>query len=144
LIVILALCEGHQNNHPANTGLARQGLFWWEFDPTYYMLKVLSWVGLVKNLNEPIPEVYETARMLERMRKKMSGLKLAKEIVTERLREGQRLIAPLVTRMAHLRNKARKMMKESGLVTREIADSIREGGVRFREMLRQAEDLAMA
>src|SRR5262249_27325860 len=69
LIAILALGEGHHNNHHANPGLARQGLFWWEFDPTYYALRVLAWFGLVWDLNEPIPEVYDTARTLSRIRK---------------------------------------------------------------------------
>jgi stearoyl-CoA desaturase (delta-9 desaturase) len=31
----------------------RQGFRWWEFDPTYYALKVLSWFGIVWDLIEP-------------------------------------------------------------------------------------------
>lgn len=34
---------------------ARQGFFWWEVDPTYYGLVVLSWLGIVRDLR-PVPE----------------------------------------------------------------------------------------
>jgi stearoyl-CoA desaturase (delta-9 desaturase) len=28
----------------------RQGIRWWEIDPTYYILKLLSWVGIARDL----------------------------------------------------------------------------------------------
>jgi len=34
----------------------RQGLRWWEIDMTYYVLKVMSWVGLAWDLREPREE----------------------------------------------------------------------------------------
>jgi stearoyl-CoA desaturase (delta-9 desaturase) len=37
----------------------RQGFFWWEVDFTYYILKALSVVGLVWEIREPSPRVYE-------------------------------------------------------------------------------------
>jgi stearoyl-CoA desaturase (delta-9 desaturase) len=32
---------------------ARQGFFWWEVDITYYVLKMLSWCGIVWDLRQP-------------------------------------------------------------------------------------------
>jgi stearoyl-CoA desaturase (delta-9 desaturase) len=32
----------------------RQGFYWWEIDITYYLLKALSWTGLIWNLR-PVP-----------------------------------------------------------------------------------------
>jgi len=32
----------------------RQGFYWWEIDVSYYLLKVLSWTGLIWNL-KPVP-----------------------------------------------------------------------------------------
>jgi len=49
--------EGWHNNHHHYPNSARMGFFWWEFDPTFYMLKVLSWTGLIWDLREPPPEV---------------------------------------------------------------------------------------
>jgi stearoyl-CoA desaturase (delta-9 desaturase) len=31
----------------------RQGFFWWEIDCSYYILRVLSWLGIVWDLIEP-------------------------------------------------------------------------------------------
>jgi stearoyl-CoA desaturase (Delta-9 desaturase) len=50
LLAILTLGEGWHNNHHHFMASARQGFFWWEIDITYYMLKVLSWIGLVWEL----------------------------------------------------------------------------------------------
>jgi stearoyl-CoA desaturase (delta-9 desaturase) len=33
---------------------ARQGIYWWEIDLTYYILMMMSWLGIVRNLN-PYP-----------------------------------------------------------------------------------------
>jgi stearoyl-CoA desaturase (delta-9 desaturase) len=30
----------------------RQGIRWWEVDVTYYVLRMLSWVGITKELRE--------------------------------------------------------------------------------------------
>jgi stearoyl-CoA desaturase (Delta-9 desaturase) len=51
LIGVLSLGEWHNNHHHAPSS-ARQGQVWWEIDVTYYVLKVLSWVGLVWNLRQ--------------------------------------------------------------------------------------------
>lgn len=29
---------------------ARQGFFWWEIDITYYLLVLMSWLGIVRDL----------------------------------------------------------------------------------------------
>jgi stearoyl-CoA desaturase (Delta-9 desaturase) len=53
-LAILTLGEGWHNNHHYCASTARQGFVWWEIDPTYYLLKVLSLLGIVKNL-KPLP-----------------------------------------------------------------------------------------
>ena len=61
LLALITLGEGWHNNHHRFMGAARQGFYWWEFDATYYLLKLLSWTGLVWNL-KPVPRsVYEEA-----------------------------------------------------------------------------------
>ncbi len=52
-LAILTMGEGWHNNHHAYQSSARQGFRWWEYDPTYYMLKALSWVGIVWDLHAP-------------------------------------------------------------------------------------------
>jgi stearoyl-CoA desaturase (delta-9 desaturase) len=49
-LALLTLGEGWHNNHHHYMRSAQQGFFWWEIDPTYYMLKVLSWMNIVWDL----------------------------------------------------------------------------------------------
>lgn len=52
-IAILTGGEGWHNNHHHYPACARQGFRWWEYDVTYYVLKLGSWVGIVHDLREP-------------------------------------------------------------------------------------------
>jgi stearoyl-CoA desaturase (delta-9 desaturase) len=53
LLALLTMGEGWHNNHHACQTSARQGFRWWEFDPTFYMLRALSCFGLVWDLHVP-------------------------------------------------------------------------------------------
>ena len=62
LLALLTLGEGWHNNHHFFPGAVRQGFYWWEIDITYYALKALSYLGIIRDLR-PVPErVYATAR----------------------------------------------------------------------------------
>ena len=55
-IALFTLGEGWHNNHHHFPGAARQGFYWWEIDFTYYLLKLMSWLGLVWDLKKvPAP-----------------------------------------------------------------------------------------
>jgi stearoyl-CoA desaturase (delta-9 desaturase) len=43
----------------------RQGFYWWEYDPSYYALRAMSWLGLVWQLN-PVPAVVLEKRLEKR------------------------------------------------------------------------------
>jgi len=49
----LAFGEGWHNNHHAFETSCRHGLKWWQIDATWYVVKMLSWVGLASNLKYP-------------------------------------------------------------------------------------------
>ena len=53
LVALVTGGEGWHNNHHHYQASARQGFFWWEIDTTWYVLRVLSWVGLVRGLRTP-------------------------------------------------------------------------------------------
>ena len=55
-LALLTLGEGWHNNHHHAQSSARQGFFWWEIDVTYYVLKLLSWLGIVWDVREPTPK----------------------------------------------------------------------------------------
>jgi stearoyl-CoA desaturase (delta-9 desaturase) len=53
LLALITLGEGWHNNHHYHQNTANQGWFWWELDVSYYVLKVLSLLGLVWELRTP-------------------------------------------------------------------------------------------
>lgn len=54
-LALITLGEGWHNNHHHYQNSARQGFYWWEIDITYYLLWMMSKVGLVWDLR-PVPE----------------------------------------------------------------------------------------
>jgi len=52
LLALLTLGEGWHNNHHHYMASAQQGFYWWEIDITYYVLKMLSWCGIVWELRK--------------------------------------------------------------------------------------------
>jgi stearoyl-CoA desaturase (delta-9 desaturase) len=61
LLAMLTLGEGWHNNHHRYPGSERQGFYWWEIDITHYILRLLSFIGLVWDLREPPQRIYEEA-----------------------------------------------------------------------------------
>jgi stearoyl-CoA desaturase (delta-9 desaturase) len=53
VLATFTMGEGWHNNHHAYQSSVRQGFKWWEYDPTYYILKALSWIGVVWDLKKP-------------------------------------------------------------------------------------------
>lgn len=67
LLALLTMGEGWHNNHHAYQASVRQGFRWWEYDPTYYALRVLSWLGLVWDLHLPPRAVIKGEHRLGRV-----------------------------------------------------------------------------
>ncbi|MCS6770759.1 MAG: acyl-CoA desaturase [Kiritimatiellae bacterium] len=61
ILALITFGEGWHNNHHRYPVAARQGLYWWEIDITYYILKVLSWLGIVWDLRGHPAKLYEEA-----------------------------------------------------------------------------------
>lgn len=64
LLAFLTMGEGWHNNHHAYQSSVRQGFTWWEIDPTYYLLKALSWLGVVWDLKTPPEQVLRNEQRL--------------------------------------------------------------------------------
>jgi stearoyl-CoA desaturase (Delta-9 desaturase) len=78
LLAIFTMGEGWHNNHHAYQSSVRQGFRWWEIDLTFYILKVLSWFGLVWDLKTPPVEVRRNehrlgSRVIERAAAQLAG-----------------------------------------------------------------------
>ncbi|MBR1245991.1 fatty acid desaturase [Bradyrhizobium sp. AUGA SZCCT0169] len=64
LLAFFTMGEGWHNNHHAYQSSARQGFRWWEIDVTFYMLKALSFVRVVRDLKTPPAEVLRNEQRL--------------------------------------------------------------------------------
>jgi stearoyl-CoA desaturase (Delta-9 desaturase) len=64
LLAFLTMGEGWHNNHHAYQSSARQGFRPWELDATYYILILLSWLGVVWNLKSPPQQVLRNEQRL--------------------------------------------------------------------------------
>jgi stearoyl-CoA desaturase (delta-9 desaturase) len=58
LIALITFGEGWHNNHHYAPSSERQGFLWWEVDFSHYILKTLSWLGLVWDLKAPPSRVF--------------------------------------------------------------------------------------
>jgi len=61
LLALITFGEGWHNNHHKYPGSTRQGFFWWEIDLTYYGLKVLEALGVIRELRQPPKRLLESA-----------------------------------------------------------------------------------
>ena len=78
LLAVFTMGEGWHNNHHAYQSSVRQGFKWWEIDATFYILKALSFTGLVWDLKTPPVEVRRNehrlgSRVIERAAAQLAG-----------------------------------------------------------------------
>jgi stearoyl-CoA desaturase (Delta-9 desaturase) len=78
LLALFTMGEGWHNNHHAYQSSVRQGFRWWEIDPTFYILKLLSRLGVVWDLKTPPAEVRRNehrlgSRVIERAAAQLAG-----------------------------------------------------------------------
>ncbi len=64
LLALFTMGEGWHNNHHAYQSSVRQGFRWWEIDMTFYILKILSWFGIVWDLKTPPEQVLRNEQRL--------------------------------------------------------------------------------
>jgi stearoyl-CoA desaturase (Delta-9 desaturase) len=78
LLALFTMGEGWHNNHHAYQSSARQGFRWWELDLTFYILKTLSWLGIIWDLKAPPEQVLRNehrlgSRVIRRAAEQLAG-----------------------------------------------------------------------
>ena len=61
-LALISAGEGWHNNHHRYPASERQGFYWWECDPTHYVVVLLSWLGIVWDVRGPAPAVLAEGR----------------------------------------------------------------------------------
>ena len=87
ILALLTLGEGWHNNHHYYQNSVNQGFYWWQIDITYYVLRVLSWTGVVWELRMPPERVLALGRNPARLSEMMEQLKTSAAHATDRTRE---------------------------------------------------------
>jgi stearoyl-CoA desaturase (delta-9 desaturase) len=64
-MALLTCGEGWHNNHHHCPTSARQGFRWWEIDMSWYALKALAWIGVVRHLMTPTPAQLARGRLAD-------------------------------------------------------------------------------
>ena len=59
-VALITLGEGWHNNHHYCPSSERQGFYWWEIDVSHYVLRLLSGMGIVWDLQGPPERIYQT------------------------------------------------------------------------------------
>ena len=84
-LALLTMGEGWHNNHHYFMASARQGFYWWEVDLTYYVLKALSWAGIVWDLKQPPAHVLAGQRALSDELKDRVAARIAANFPVEKI-----------------------------------------------------------
>ena len=62
-LALLTYGEGYHNFHHIFENDYRNGIKWWDYDPTKWLIKTMSWVGLASDLRKVPQERIESARL---------------------------------------------------------------------------------
>ena len=62
ITAFFAAGEGWHNNHHRYQRAARNGFYWWEFDPTWYVIRAMEAVGLAWGVQRVPARIYAEAR----------------------------------------------------------------------------------
>jgi stearoyl-CoA desaturase (delta-9 desaturase) len=77
---IFAVGEGWHNNHHRYQRAARNGFYWWEFDPTWYVIRAMQAAGLVWDV-QPVPErIYAEAAATRERRRQQRAVSIVEDV----------------------------------------------------------------
>lgn len=84
-LALITLGEGWHNNHHHYQSATAQGWRWYEVDISYYVLRVMSWVGLVWDLRAPPERVLNNEQPVGTKVKEKVAAQLAATVPVENL-----------------------------------------------------------
>jgi stearoyl-CoA desaturase (delta-9 desaturase) len=157
LLAIFTMGEGWHNNHHAYQSSVRQGFKWWEFDPTYYLLRALSWTGLVWDLKTPPEPVLRNEQRLgakvinraaEELAARFNSERIAAAIAAALHTPELSALQDTLTRAHHRTSEMLKILHVPHLPTRE--EFVREAKAMFArtssldEIVDRAHELLLA
>jgi len=98
ILAFLTMGEGYHNYHHNFQRDYRNGILWWQFDPTKWLIRGLAGIGLAKNLYRTPIERIESARaqmLLTNTSRKLMSLPQADELIARLQHEYEILLAKI-------------------------------------------------
>lgn len=95
VLAFLTMGEGYHNYHHSFQRDYRNGIRWWQFDPTKWLIRSLAWMGLAKNLYRTPVEKIEMSRaamLLTRTSRKLAKAPQAEVLIHRLQREYETLL----------------------------------------------------
>ncbi len=74
ILALFTYGEGYHNYHHRFQYDYRNGIKWWHFDPSKWLIKAFSWIGLTSNLRSPSKIQIEKARLTVQFQKALARL----------------------------------------------------------------------
>lgn len=146
-LALITFGEGWHNNHHHYQAAANQGFYWWEYDLTYYVLKALSWVGVVRDLRNPPEHVVEDEphpAVVERRQQEEGGEEdssAAKEKITEGVRAIQLSAARVQEEASRVQEEASRRVDRVKLAAAEKCDELSdEASQQYQELSEAASE----
>jgi stearoyl-CoA desaturase (delta-9 desaturase) len=94
ILAFATMGEGWHNNHHAFQSSVRQGFRWWEIDLTFYLLRLLAMVRIVRDLKAPPESVLRNEQRLGTKVIHRSAARLAERYNPERIAHSLRSMLP--------------------------------------------------
>ena len=116
VLAFLTFGEGYHNYHHIFAADYRNGIRWWQFDPTKWLIVASKWLGLAKNLKRSSPYQVERAKLQMQLKRAQQKAQAAPDSLFEKAQEhydqmGRHLKAYYQARKKLLDTKA-KALKE--------------------------------
>lgn len=150
VLAFLTFGEGYHNYHHIFSADYRNGIRWWHFDPTKWLIRACSWLGLTRNLRRTNGYQVEKARLEMQFKRATARVQVANDTAVQKLHDEfdelmQRLRAYYQARKQLLDNKAKAFAEQMHVPTREemqlkvdeLRAAFEEHKRAFRQLLRQ-------
>ncbi len=122
-IAFFTFGEGYHNFHHIFEYDYRNGIKWWQFDPTKWLIKSLSWVNLTKNLRRCPEERIEKAKLamqLQRAKAKLNNTRVKnKEEFLNKLESEYEILLNKMTQFYQAKRKLMEAKKKTLMETYE-------------------------
>jgi stearoyl-CoA desaturase (delta-9 desaturase) len=106
VLAFLTYGEGYHNFHHIFQNDYRNGVRWWHFDPTKWLIAVMSWVGLASNLKR-VPDLW-----IQRAQLAMQFKRMEQALDKRRARFGDEQLERAKARVAEEYAAFRKALEE--------------------------------